>query len=268
MIDRDYVEKIIEAVLIEHIAEKVAERLAEYGKSALILFTGASTGFMQSVKSLRALKGAGWKLTAVMSAGAENVLGKSLIKDMLSLKDVVSEDSATDVKGLADSCNFIVIPSMTVNTASKIANCISDNLITNIVSSSMKAGKTVIASVNACCPDNPERNSAGFHVSEAYKDRMRNNLEILKSYGIHLTTSENLADKANSILLKSYGINLRDTNSGSSAQRAIRLKEKIISRSCILSNSGFSVIKVGTDAIVTDLARDEAAKLNIKIMKE
>lgn len=265
MIDKFYVEKIIEEVIIENIAEKVLEKLAEYGKRALILFTGASTGFMQSIKSLRALEGAGWNMTAVMSAAAESVLGKPLIKDMLSLKDVVTEESAPDVKSLVGSCNFIVIPSMTVNTASKIANCISDNFITNIISFSMRAGKTIIASTNACCPDSLER----FHVTEAYKDRIENNLEALGDYGIYLTSSDNLANKVSSIYLKQYGINnKKDINSCRSERRVIRLKEKIINRNCVLNNKDFVVIKVGSDAIVTDLARDEAAKSNIKIVKE
>lgn len=267
MIDREYVKKIAEAVLIEHIVLRVTEKLAEHNKRALVLFTGASIGFMQSVKSLRKLKGSGWKLTAVMSEGAENVLGSLLLKDMLSLKDIYTEASHPDIKGLIDSHSFIVIPSMTINTASKIANCISDSLVTNIVLSSMKAGKSIIASLDACCPDNPERNAMGFHVTEAYKDRLRSNLDILRSYGILLTTSENLEKKVSSSLMKEYGAFVKNADMARPGRSGL-LQDRVISRGCVLKNSGFSEIRIRRDALVTDLARDEAAKLNIKFVKE
>lgn len=267
LINRESIEKIVEDVLIEQIVLKVTEKLMKYNKNALILFTGASIGFMQSIKSLRQLMGDGWKLTVVMSKGAESVLGSLLIKDLLSLKNVYTEDSGIDVKSLVDSHSFVVIPSMTMNTASKIANCISDNLVTNIALYSMKSGKSIIASLDACCPDNPERNAMDFHVTEDYKSKLRNNLDILRSYGISLTTSERLYIKVNNALMKSYAIYKKNIDLPKSVQSDL-MKERIISRGCVLSNRGFSEIRIRRDALITDLAKDEATKLNIKFVKE
>ena len=43
-----------------------------------------------------------------------------------------------------------------MNSAAKIANCISDTLVTNIVSKALMSGRPVVASINGCCPDNEE----------------------------------------------------------------------------------------------------------------
>lgn len=268
MIKKEDFENIIESVVIDYIVEKVIGKILDFNKSALVLFTGASIGFSQSIKALRTLKGEGWKLKVVMTKGAEHALGKTLITDLLSIEDIITDDSPSNVNELMNSYNFIIIPSLTMNTAAKIVNCISDNLVTNIISHSMILGKPIVASINACCPDNVERNAMGFHATEPYRNKLRNNLDLLKSYGIDTTISENLSDKVNRVLEKSCEIKKPDTGEHIKNHSAIKVDGKVISRSCILNNSNFSVIKVDKNAVVTDLAAEEATKLNIKLIKE
>lgn len=268
MIKKEDFENIIESAVIDYIVEKVIEKILDHDKSALVLFTGASIGFSQSIKALRTLKGNGWKFKVVMTKGAEHALGKTLIEDLLSLNDVITEDSHSNLNELMNNYNFIIVPSLTINTAAKIVNCISDNLVTNIISHSMMSGKPIIASINGCCPDNVERKAMGLHATEPFKNKLRHNLDLLRSYGIDTTISENLADKVNKALKKRYGVQKSDTDETIKDHKAIKVDGKVISRSCILNNSNFSVIKVDKNAVVTDLAADEATKLNIKLIKE
>lgn len=268
MIKKEDIEKIIESAVIDYIVKKVIDKILDCNKSALVLFTGASIGFSQSIKALRTLKGEGWKFKIIMTKGAENALGKTLLQDLLSIDDVVTDDTNSNVNKLMNDYNFIIIPSLTMNTAAKIVNCISDNLVTNIISHSMISGKPIIASINACCPDNEERNKMGFHATEPYKNKLRHNLDLLRSYGIDTTISENLAEKVNKALKRSYGIQKPSTGETITNYKAIKVDAKVISRSCILNNSNFSVIKVDKNAVVTNLAAEEAAKLNIELIKE
>ena len=69
------------------------------------------------------------------------------------------------------------MPALTINTAAKVANCISDNLLTNMISRAMATGKPIVAAVDGCCPDNEVRAKIGFKVTDAYKMRMRSNLD-------------------------------------------------------------------------------------------
>ena len=121
----------------------------------------------------------GWQFKVVISKAAEDVLTEDLIKKSLNIESVIKEDDKPDIKELLDQNNLIIIPSLTINTASKIANCISDTLITNIVSKAMMSGKKIIASLNACCIENEERKSIyGDNVSLAYKNKLKNNIEL------------------------------------------------------------------------------------------
>ncbi|MDU1202119.1 MAG: flavoprotein [Clostridiales bacterium] len=276
-------QNLIQNALIEYIVNKVIEKLEQRQKTALVLFTGASIGFRQSIESLNKLQQNGWQFKVVISKAAEDVLTEDLIKKSLNIESVIKEDDKPDIKELLDQNNLIIIPSLTINTASKIANCISDTLITNIVSKAMMSGKKIIASLNACCIENEERKSIyGDNVSLAYKNKLKNNLETIKSYEIELTTSENLFYKVEKYSKKNLNTNNLVINNQSKDNKKtidlkqpqdknslyIKLDKKVISRADVYENRGYNYIFVDKGSLITDLAKEEAKKLNLKIKQE
>ena len=225
----------------------------------------------------------GWQFKVVISKAAEDVLTEDLIKKSLNIESVIKEDDKPDIKELLDQNNLIIIPSLTINTASKIANCISDTLITNIVSKAMMSGKKIITSLNACCIENEERKSIyGDNVSLAYKNKLKNNLETIKSYEIELTTSENLFYKVEKYSKKNLNTNNLVINNQSKDNKKtidlkqpqdknslyIKLDKKVISRADVYENRGYNYIFVDKGSLITDLAKEEAKKLNLKIKQE
>ena len=276
-------QNLIQNALIEYIVNKVIEKLEQRQKTALVLFTGASIGFRQAIESLNKLQQNGWQFKVVISKAAEDVLTEDLIKKSLNIESVIKEDDKPDIKELLDQNNLIIIPSLTINTASKIANCISDTLITNIVSKAMMSGKKIIASLNACCIENEERKSIyGDNVSLAYKNKLKNNLETIKSYEIELTTSENLFYKVEKYSKKNLNTNNFVINNQSKDNKKtidlkqpqdknslyIKLDKKVISRADVYENRGYNYIYVDKGSLITDLAKEEAKKLNLKIKQE
>ena len=276
-------QNLIQNALIEYIVNKVIEKLEQRQKTALVLFTGASIGFRQAIESLNKLQQNGWQFKVVISKAAEEVLTEDLIKKSLNIENVIKEDDKPDIKELLDQNNLIIIPSLTINTASKIANCISDTLITNIVSKAMMSGKKIIASLNACCIENEERKSIyGDNVSLAYKNKLKNNLETIKSYEIELTTSENLFYKVEKYSKKNLNTNNLVINNQSKDNKKtidlkqpqdknslyIKLDKKVISRADVYENRGYNYIFVDKGSLITDLAKEEAKKLNLKIKQE
>ncbi len=276
-------QNLIQNALIEYIVNKVIEKLEQRQKTALVLFTGASIGFRQAIESLNKLQQNGWQFKVVISKAAEDVLTEDLIKKSLNIESVIKEDDKPDIKELLDQNNLIIIPSLTINTASKIANCISDTLITNIVSKAMMSGKKIITSLNACCIENEERKSIyGDNVSLAYKNKLKNNLETIKSYEIELTTSENLFYKVEKYSKKNLNTNNLVINNQSKDNKKtidlkqpqdknslyIKLDKKVISRADVYENRGYNYIFVDKGSLITDLAKEEAKKLNLKIKQE
>lgn len=275
--------ELMEKSIIEYIVQRVIEKLQDRNKRAIVLFTGATIGFKQSIESLNKLKKDGWKFDVILSNGARNVLGEELIKKSLNIETVMTEDNKIDIRSLLNDNSLIIVPSLTVNSASKVANCISDTIVTNIISKGLISGKKIIASINACCIDNEERKAIyNDHTTQAYKNKLRNHLETIKSYGVILTTSENLAHKVNSTMFKnndfkSKEINSTNTNLKTSSKTSydthqnldsIKINEKVVSREAIFENRRYKTIIVGSKSLITDLARDEAEKYKIKLIKE
>ena len=118
----------------------------------------------------------------------------------------------------------------------------------------------------------------GDNVTEAYKNRLINNLETIKSYGINLTTSENLFYKVEKYNKKNLNTNNLGTNNQKQEEvknppqnknlLSTKLTKKVISRADVYENRGYNCIFVDKGSLITDLAYEEAKKLNLKIMKE
>lgn len=258
--------ELMEKSIIEYIVERVIEKIHEKNKRAVILFTGATIGFKQSIESLNKLQQKGWKFDVILSNGARNVLGEDLIKKSLNVDIVKTEEDKVDIKNLLNDNNLIIIPSLTINSASKIANCISDNLVTNIASKALMSGKKIVASINACCIDNEERKAIyNDYTTQAYKNALRNNLELIKSYGILLTISENLDYKVEKAV---SNISLKTQNNSPQKINEVKIDKKIISRSDIYENKNYNTIVINPECLITDLARDEAKKYKIKLIKK
>ncbi|MBQ9156599.1 MAG: flavoprotein [Eubacterium sp.] len=278
-------ENALMSTIVEYISDQIVLRYMDACKQAVVLFSGALIGYQDAVPALNELKKDGWKLTAVLSKAAGEVLTKERISSDIDPDAIYVEGAPVDGRQIIDSHQFVIIPELTINTAAKVANCISDNLLTNMISRAMATGKPIVAAIDGCCPDNQVRAKLGFKVTDAYKARMRRNLEDLRDYGIVLTVNANLCHKVNKVYESSFNFPrpgadkepVKEVKSGSSCNLAmqvmpagtsIRLDKKVIGRIDIAQNFNFGTITVRRDAIVTGLARDEAAKRGVKIVKE
>jgi hypothetical protein len=144
----------------------------------------------------------------------------------------------------------------------------------------MSVGKPIVAAIDGCCPDNEVRNKMGFKVTDAYKAKLRSNLEAMQSYGIVLTSAKNLFKKVNKVLAGSVSFsNVRKAEPKAEAKAvksqakpvaggAVRLDKNVISRNDILLNRQYKKIIVAKRANVTALAQDEAFRYGITIVKE
>ena len=170
-------ENALMSTIVDYISDQVILRYVNASKQAAVLFTGALIGYQDAVNSLRELKEDGWKFTAVLSAAAGQLLTEERIRNDIDPDAIYVEGAPVNGRKIIDDSQFVIVPCLTINTAAKVANCINDNLITNMIYYSMTQGKPVVAAVDGCCPDNKVREQKGFKVTEAYKARLRRNLE-------------------------------------------------------------------------------------------
>jgi hypothetical protein len=286
-------ENALVSTIVGYISDQIVLRYMDACKTATVLFSGALIGYGDAVAALKELKEQGWKFTAVLSKAAGQVLTEERIRNDIDPEAIYVEGAPINGRQIIDDNQYVIIPELTINTAAKVANCISDNLLTNMISRAMATGKPVIASIDGCCPDSSIRAKLGFNVTEAYKARMRRNLEDLKSYGIVLTVNSNLCHKLTKVYESSFAFSREDIEkkaSGDSVsdQKApaaddnaccckviseetggsARIDKNVVSRLDIATCSGCKTIIVSKTAVVTDLASDEAMKRGIVIMRE
>ena len=277
--NRKEFEDALMATIVEYISDQVILRYAQACKKATVLFSGALIGYKDAVTSLNELKKDGWTLTAVLSKAAGEVITEERIKNDIGPDAIYVEGAPVNGRQIVDDSQFVIIPSLTINTAAKVANCISDNLLTNMISRAMATGKPIVAAIDGCCPDNKVREQLGFKVTEAYKAKMRHNLEDMLAYGITLTTDYSLCSKVNEVFSAKVSLPALD-NSKPAVQSvsqpvkkvetpsSVKLDKKVIGRVDIAKNARFKTIVVRQDALVTGLAKDEALNRGITIVKE
>lgn len=162
-----------------------------------------------------------------------------------------------------------------------------------MISRAMATGKPIVAAIDGCCPDNKVREQLGFKVTEAYKAKMRHNLEDMLAYGITLTTDYSLCSKVNEVFSAKVSLPALDNSKPAPKKdgivstkmepavqsvsqpvkkvetpSSVKLDKKVIGRVDIAKNARFKTIVVRQDALVTGLAKDEALNRGITIVKE
>ncbi|QZY54135.1 flavoprotein [Crassaminicella profunda] len=259
---REIVEETIIDVIIKEIAKEVLYRLEKVPKKALVIFTGGSIGFHESIEQLKKLKTDGWKLKVLLSQSAERIYTKELIKNMIGseMLEIYGESNNKKINGYLD-IDKVIFPVLTMNTAAKIALGLADNLVTNIVARSVMKNIPIIAAKNACDPLNQERMSMGMGKGPVeYVNTMKNHLRILESYGIKLVPANELygvmVEKIKQIIPKK----------NNSVKKQVVYKRRVLTRAEVVS--AFNINKnliVSTDTIITDAAKDTARSLGVKI---
>ncbi len=285
MNQKNQMESIIIESIIDTIVDKVIEKIIEKSKRGILLFTGATIGYNEAIESISKLKMEGWEFDVVMSKSATEVLSEEDIKKSIDVEKIIN-DNKYDIKELLQRNSIVIVPTLTINSAAKIANCISDTLVTNIISKALMLRKPVVASINGCCPENEERKIIyGDNLSDLYKKKLSENLEALRNYNIRLSSSENLYNNVNKMLLKSFNLyrpdksnTLNKTNISNEINKCTpkseeklyfaKINKKVLSRKDIWDNKKFNTIFINQNTLITDLARDEAEKLNIKLLRE
>lgn len=249
-------ERAVSLAIIDCLADRVVETLQARRTAALALFTGTDIGLRQAETSIRTLRDVGWTFRMVLSAGARKVL---TAKRLRAFGASPAPDASSDVDALLDGCGLLLVPTLSITTAAKVACGIRDSLASRLLARALERGVAVLAASDGCCPDNPERTANGFLVTDAYKARLRSNLEVLQSYGIRLVRAGDLAAAAR-------GAPARAAPAAPPASAASAAGKRIFSRSDAMRCRD-GELRLGRDVLVTSLAADELRIRNVRLIQ-
>lgn len=241
---------------MNEVTKRIIDEMHKEDKKALVLFTGGKIGFESSIESIKKLIYDGWSLKVVLSKNADFVLGSNTIKQQLGIEDIFVEDEIKDINYLKQDIKKIIIPVLTMNSASKISLGISDTLITYLVSWGIMNDIPIIAAKDACDPENNIRFKSSSQVPTAYKNMIKDNLKKLESYNIKFTSAEKLYDTV---------VNFFESSEPEKSQSVLLNKKLITAEDVMKLQKDNCEILVSKDTIVTALAKERANSLGIRI---
>ncbi|HYE81041.1 MAG TPA: flavoprotein [Clostridia bacterium] len=250
--------------ILSRIVEKVLQKLNQRWKNALVVFTGASIGFKEVMPQLKMLLEDGWNFKVVLSNSAEYVLTPQLIKKLLGTETVHLERETKALAALYKDAGLILIPTLSLNTAVKIALGVADSLVTNLTAHALMEGIPVVAAKNACDLRNTTRLQIGMNrTPEAYLKKTDQYLSVLESYGIELVEAGVLYKE----VAERFG-RLSAVSNKEIRQEACHFNKNVLSRMDVIDakNTG-TVLFIPHSTIVTALAYDTAKELGVGIVR-
>jgi hypothetical protein len=181
--------------LVELIVERILKQLnkLEPQHQAVVVFTGGALGYGEALKELRKLQHHGWKLKVALSRSAEYVFTPEMIKEELSLEQVYLESTNESLQELYHDTSTLILPTLTMNTAAKIAMGIQDTLTTNMTSKFIRDGMPIIASKNSCQPESSFGTKGTMErTPSSYRNLFENYFRSLEDYGISMVNADEL----------------------------------------------------------------------------
>lgn len=244
-------------------------------QSLLVLLCGGLTGSEEAGKQLRLLKEKGFRMEVMFTEAGKGILGARWLKDN-QLEDLPVLDTTAEAFVALSSCSAVVVPVMTVNTASKVLNGIADNAVTTAIMHALFQGKPVLAAQDACDPANLAQVR---HMKEPlYYATLAANIECLRQYGIWMGPVSAIGQKTEETFAPAP-LYTEVIRTGSREEKAPSAKApeasetvcvftgKVLSAADVLS-CGADVIRLPQKTIVTPAAAEKAEERKIRIAAE
>ena len=184
---------MVDDKLVREIAKLVSRKLLEYQKNAMVVFTGTTIGTDVALEALCDLKEQGFTYHVLLSHSASKVLDVEKIRASLKPEDLWLGCSERTPEDLCSKYETILVPALTINSAARVANCMSDTVATSIILNGLLRRKTVVLSIDGCCPDVQKQINGGVPLPPILEGRLRSNLELLQGYGAILTKSSDMS---------------------------------------------------------------------------
>lgn len=259
-------DRLVERAIVAFLAEGIVARLLARQRKLLAVFGETTIGLDGAAAAVRALREAGWTVRAIASPAGCRLIAEAGHGDL-----GVGPVTRSNVEALARDCRAVVVATLTIDAAAKLACAIRDDLVSGLVARALERGLPVIAAVDGACPHNPERARRGFRVAPAYRDRLSANLEALKSYGIRLARSERLAGAVRRWLDSEAEERsaVAEPKSGAGMPEpmvATTSPARVFGRSDALMHRG-GELRLDRGVLVTPAAADELAKRDIRLVR-
>jgi len=260
-IDPGLIARIVREEIRKYLKEKGAAGTCgapppapETSGEVLAIFLGTGRGLEYSLAALRNLSASGVKVTAYFSQSALSVIDKEKVLRDGNISDVVETLPWNTIAQWVNSFQMIVVPSLTRNTAAKVALGISDNDVTQTLLVALGNKIPVVAGNNGMIPD-PATDCASCALEvpnigpilEGYQ-------RVLESFGMVVVSAKQLDAEIQAIL-----------PSGGSAGE--KISDNVITEEDALKIRGPRIV-ISSRTVLTPSARDRLNERGVEIVIE
>ncbi|HMQ32819.1 MAG TPA: flavoprotein [Chloroflexaceae bacterium] len=156
-------------------------------RHVLMLFSGASTGFVAGMEAIRRLSGSAHTLTVVLSPAASQIITEAQARKAGAVA-VLGPGQWADAPTLVREADLLLIPTLSMSVAARLALGLMDSLVATLTLGALLAGKPVVA-----IRDGAEPGGRGGEVFGAVpgaaaplRARLEGHLAALETFGVEL----------------------------------------------------------------------------------
>lgn len=124
------------------ITPKSASR-TELNERALVIFNGSNIGIDEKLKEIKMLKDKGVSISIAFSFMGDKIVNENGIIDYLKPDQIYKEEDILQLKSIANRYSYVIAPTLTINTMSKVTKGFIDSFLSNIVWTFLYMGKKV-----------------------------------------------------------------------------------------------------------------------------
>ncbi|PID85582.1 MAG: hypothetical protein CSA11_10415 [Chloroflexi bacterium] len=261
----------MEQAIIDEIVAKVvrvvqAKMIAAVPKQrVLMLFSGASTGYVVGMDTIRMLTQANHDLTVFMTASARHVIGEENVQQA-GAKEIITPLQWVNTPGLVRETDLVLVPTLSMNTAARLALGLMDSLFSTLVLGALLANKPVIA---VCDGANPYGNgglifSEDFAGSPVLRAKMADNLGTLIEFGVNLVEEERFVNQ----VIRQMQTDISEPPSSPSLPVLSLSGNAVLTKSDLLNYLPGTTLKLPAKTRLTPLAQDFARKQSLMLLFE
>lgn len=183
--------------LIQKITKETMNRLKRQKSGArevLLIFMGGDREVDTALKQIKCLSELNVNFSAYLTPAADHIIGRE--KVLNSGVTTILTDSDIWDRRILDRIEAVIVPVLTLNGVSKIANMIADNAAVNIILLALRHNKKILVARDSviCCgaPDPP--------ATSLYMRKINESLNTIKNFGTKITMAKNLARETAQLL--------------------------------------------------------------------
>lgn len=230
-------------------------------KNVLVIFSGASSGYLAGEEAMRWLAEAGHRVTSVLTPSAEAMLGAERSRKA-GAHVVIDAQTWADSPGLVRAADLVLLPTLSMNLAAHLALGLLDSLVTTLVIGARLAGKPVVAVRDGADLDGPAGMIFGSgQAAPALRTQIQGHLVTLASYGIELVREQDFQ-----LAVERHLSGQARRAAPTTTLMAVPQLSGVITQADLAPFREGTTVRLAAGSRVTALARETAHRLGIKLV--